>query len=201
MGTMDGDAAAQDMWELAEAGGLWNASAPKDFTATFSDGEYAHKYYSGRRMWGAFRLAAPARAAADLAPEYGDLKADAPYPFAVAVERKLGVRDVFAIHREWYAGTPYDLSAGMQAGFGGSPDRYNGCAGAACDNVTGNWERSIALWRTSDTIAVQARVVDPSCLALSCLVLSCLVLSCLVLSCLILQPSKSAVCGRRTARE
>ena len=146
-----------DMWELAEAAGLWDASRPKDFTRTFSDGEYAHKYYSGRRMWGAFRLAAPAYTAAHLPPEYGSLKDDAPYPFAVAVERKLAVADVFAIHRDWYNGTDYDLSAGMQGGFGGSPDRYGGCAGAGCDGVAGNWERSISLYRTSDTVVVQAR--------------------------------------------
>ena len=146
-----------DMWELAAAAGLWDASRPKDFTRTFSDGEYAHKYYSGRRMWGAFRLAAPAYTAAHLPPEYGSLKDDAPYPFAVAVERKLAVADVFAIHRDWYNGTDYDLSAGMQGGFGGSPDRYGGCAGAGCDGVAGNWERSISLYRTSDTVVVQAR--------------------------------------------
>jgi dipeptidase len=43
-----------DMWEIAEKEGLYTAGAVKDFTATFSDGEYAHKYYSGRRMWGTF---------------------------------------------------------------------------------------------------------------------------------------------------
>lgn len=42
------------MWDIAQAEGLWSPGQPKDFTATFSDGEYAHKYYSGRRMWGVF---------------------------------------------------------------------------------------------------------------------------------------------------
>merc|ERR1719267_180629 len=85
----------QDMWALAKEGGLWNESLPKDFTATFSDGEYAHKYYSGRRMWGASRLASPAAAAADDTPipaEYGNLKDDKPYPFSLPVEYKLTPR-------------------------------------------------------------------------------------------------------------
>ena len=151
-------------WDLAEAAGLWDPSLPKDFTRTFSDGEYAHKYYSGRRMWGAWRLASPAFVGASLSPEYGDLKADAPYPFSVPVERKLGVADVLSIHRDWYAGTPYDLARQggqpLAGGPGGSPDRYGGCA-AGDANCTalgwGAWERPIGLYRTSDTVLLQSR--------------------------------------------
>jgi dipeptidase len=33
-----------DLWEEAQAGGLWAPGDPKDFTAVFSDGEYGHKY-------------------------------------------------------------------------------------------------------------------------------------------------------------
>lgn len=73
-----------DMWDIAEAHGLWNSSMPKDFTATFSNGEYSHKYYSGRRMWSIFRHFAPSQ---NLAPEYGNLKMDKPYPFSVPVDR------------------------------------------------------------------------------------------------------------------
>ncbi len=36
-----------DMWSIAEAHGLWNPSTQKDFTRTFSFGEYKHKFYSG----------------------------------------------------------------------------------------------------------------------------------------------------------
>jgi dipeptidase len=92
----------KDMWELAEAGGLWTQNQPKDFTATFSDGEYSHKYYSGRRMWGAWRLVAPVFVETSLSPEYGDLRLDAPYPFSVMVEEKVDVAQVFKIHRDWY---------------------------------------------------------------------------------------------------
>ena len=78
-----------DMWEIAKADGLWDESLPRDWTATFSDGEYAHKYYSGRRMWGVFRLLAPETS---LPAEYGNLKTDKPYPFTVPVSVAGGVK-------------------------------------------------------------------------------------------------------------
>ena len=40
--------ASPRIWEIAEEQGLYKPGDPKDFTKTFSDGEYAHKYYSGR---------------------------------------------------------------------------------------------------------------------------------------------------------
>ena len=58
------------MWEIAAEHGYWAEGQPKDFTATFSDGEYAHKYYSGRRSWAVFNLLAPSQA---LPVEYGNL--------------------------------------------------------------------------------------------------------------------------------
>ena len=50
---------------------------------------------------------------------------------------------------------PYDLTAGLAGGFMASPDRYSGCTGNNCPS--GNWERAIGLYRTSDSYIVQAR--------------------------------------------
>ena len=124
----------QDMWELAAEQGLYFEGQPKDFTKTFSDGEYAHKYYSGRRMWGVFRLLSPS---ADLPATYDNLKNDAPYPFAVKVDKQLSAQDVMAVMRDWYGGTEYSTEEGLAGGAFGSPDRYSGSTGES--QVSGSW--------------------------------------------------------------
>lgn len=141
-----------DMWEIAQAQGLWAPGQPKDFTATFSDGEYAHKYYSGRRMWGVFNMLAPS---ANLPAEYINLKTSKPYPFAVPVDKPVSAQDVMAVMRSWYNGTVYSTSEGLAGGPFGTPDRFGG--GAAESLVSGSWERTIALYRSSDSFLVQAR--------------------------------------------
>ena len=130
-----------DMWELAAKLGLYKEEESKDFTATFSDGEYAHKYYSGRRMWGVFRLLAPST---NLPSSYGNLKYDKPYPFSVPVDqdRLATPQSLMAVMRDWYDGTEYTTGPSSPNGTlaGGAfqtPDRYSGSTGEA--QVQGNW--------------------------------------------------------------
>ena len=147
------------MWEIAADQGLWTEGQPQDFTATFSDGEYSHKYYTGRRVWGAYRLLAPDLALSAL---YGNLKEDRPYPVTAPVSTLLSPSDLFTVHRDWYSGTPYDPSEpGVLAGGAfGSPDRFGGGEGEGV--VQGSWERTIALYRTSSSFVVQSRSWLPS---------------------------------------
>ena len=146
----------QDMWQIAQDEGLWSPGDAKDFTRVFSDGEYAHKYYSGRRMWGVFRLLSDQALPAD----YGDLKVDAPYPFAVKVSRPQDVtpQKLMAINRDYYNGTAYSTGYGNLAGGPyGSPDRMGGQQSGTTPTVPGNWERTITLYRTSCSYVTQAR--------------------------------------------
>jgi dipeptidase len=151
----------QDMWEVAEASGLWRKGEVKDFTRTFSDGEYAYKYYSGRRVWGSMRLLAPnAVAERGLGPYYVNLKDAAPYPTFVSLvahgDALLTPHDFFAVHRDFYAGTQFSTGEGnLAAGAFGNPWRYSGGSGEG--EVDGNWERTIVLARTSSSLVVQAR--------------------------------------------
>ena len=57
----------------------WRHGAPFDFTRIYAGAEPGHKYASGRRMWRAFNLLAPA-AAASLPTQYSEYVTSAPYP-------------------------------------------------------------------------------------------------------------------------
>jgi dipeptidase len=136
-------------WTSVEKDGLL------DFTKIYSDGEYAHKYYSGRRMWASYRLAAPSLA---LPSDYTDLQSEPVYPFAAVPDKPLSQRDLFRFHRDTLRGTQFDLSAegNLAGGAFGSPDRWKAGPNEAT-KVEGNWERAIGLYRTSDTYVVQSK--------------------------------------------
>lgn len=125
-----------------------------DFTKVYSDGEYAHKYYSGRRVWGGYHLAAPSQ---QFKEDYVDLQSDPAYPVYISPDSKLSATDLFRFHRYYYQGTKYDLGAAgnLAAGPFGTPDRWKAGPGEA--QVGGNWERPIGLYRTSDSYVVQSR--------------------------------------------
>lgn len=145
-----------NMVPLALKYNLWKKGEPFDFTKIYSDGEYAHKYYSGRRVWRVFNLLAPS---ANLSSSYGNLKDDAPYPFEVTPDGKVDPQSLFSVHRDYYQNTPFDLSSGMASGPYGNPNRYEGGAGERA--VQGNWERPISLFRSTFTHIVQVKAGLP----------------------------------------
>ena len=134
----------------------WDESSGEllDFTKIYSDGEYAHKYYSGRRMWGAYNLACPSKA---FPSEYVDLQSDPVYPLWSAPDQLISQQDLFRYHRYAYENTKFDLGApgNLAGGPFGTPDRWK--AGPNEVKVGGNWERAIGLYRTSDSYIVQSR--------------------------------------------
>mmetsp|Transcript_32418 Transcript_32418/g.75317 ORF Transcript_32418/g.75317 Transcript_32418/m.75317 type:complete len:597 (-) Transcript_32418:156-1946(-) len=136
---------------VALARGWWKPGQPLDFTKVYSDGEYASKFYSGRRVWGAYR-----KFGINLPDNYTDLRYDAVYPVtAKAPVPTVQPKDFFAIHRDYYQGSKYDMTQGPAAGPWGDPDRWT----TTSKRVKGNWERSIGIFRTSSAHVVQARKV------------------------------------------
>jgi len=134
---------------VAQEKGWWKPGRTMDFTATYSHGEYTSKYYSGHRMWDAYR-----HFGIDLPDTYGNLKYDKVYPTTVPAARLLTVQDLFATHRSHYEGTKYDLTKGLAAGPFGDPDRWMPKEG---EKVVGNWERAIGIFRTAYTEVVQLK--------------------------------------------
>merc|ERR1719469_729072 len=137
--------------DVAQEKGWWAPGEPFDFTKIYSDGEYAHKFYSGRRVWGAYRLFGR-----NFSDDYVDLRYNATYPVTAKPGRPVAVGDLFAIHRDHYEGTKYDMTQGLAAGPWGDPDRWSGGSSV----VKGSWERSIGLFRSGQVHVVQARKTD-----------------------------------------
>jgi dipeptidase len=140
---------------VAKDYGWWKQSdGLLDFTKVYSDGEYSHKYYSGRRIWGAYHLTAPSK---NFPADYQDLQSDPVYPVFTKPDNLISQQDLFRFHRYTYQGTEFDLSAhgNLAAGPFGTPDRWK--AGPGEKKVNGNWERPIGLYRTSDTYVIQSR--------------------------------------------
>ena len=146
---------SKSVHQIAQDYGWWSPEEGKllDFTKIYSDGEYAHKFYSGRRMWGGYHLACPSK---NYPADYVDLQSDPVYPLYCTPDEKISQQDLFRYHRYTYQGTKYDLGAegNLAAGPFGSPDRWKAGKGEAA--VGGNWERAIGLYRTSDTYVVQS---------------------------------------------
>jgi len=133
---------------IAKERGWWTDAEPLDFTWIYSNGEYSHKYYSGRRMWESYR-----RFGRDFNVSYSDLRYDLVYPVsAPTTSGPFGVSDLFSIHRDYYQNTTFDMSKGMAAGPWGITDRWNNE-----QPVNGTWERSIAVYRTDYLSVVQAK--------------------------------------------
>jgi dipeptidase len=143
---------SDSVYQVAQDYGWWKPGDDLlDFTKIYSDGEYAHKYYTGRRVWGGYNLACPSQ---KYPADYSDLQSDPVYPVYCTPDEKVSHMDLF---RYTYQGTPYDLGApgNLAAGPFGTPDRWK--EGPGEKQVGGGWERPIGLYRTTDTYIVQSK--------------------------------------------
>ena len=111
------------LFPAAKKNGWWNESMGNlDWLKTVSDGEYSHPYYSLARVWSVEHRVAPSR---NLSPYVTDTYS-MEYPFSLAPDKKLTTADAFALFRDHYEGTVYDLTTGPAAGPFGDPYRWRG---------------------------------------------------------------------------
>ena len=153
--------ASPNLHSLAKTNGWWNGTAPFDFTKAYSGGEYNHRYYSGRRWWGAMKLLVPS---ATFPPTYKNLRDDAPYPFSVPVPSAsastINAQHVQSVMRSFYENTTFDMTVGLASGPFGNPNRYDGeLARPGQPGIAGSWERSISIYRTDYSHVIE---IDPA---------------------------------------
>eukprot|EP00960_Hanusia_phi_P027949 747117-Hanusia_phi.AAC.8 len=145
-----------NMFPIAQKKGWWTPGSKFDFTAIFSDGEYAHKFYTGRRIWRAYDILAPSRKFPSTYDEYAAHKILQSIPFqhrpgqkgsacarrnARSCPLQVELATIMAIMKDSLEvppslpssqthpasqGTPFDMTAGLAAGPFGTPDRWIG---------------------------------------------------------------------------
>lgn len=117
------------------------------------------------RTWSIFRRAAPSQ---NFSPDYHrGVKDAAPYPWSIKPDKKLSVADVFALMRDHYEGTPFDMTRGIDAGPYGNPRRWRPLywkLEADKDNKEAqeySWERPISTQQTGFSFVSQSRSYLP----------------------------------------
>lgn len=149
-----------NIFEVAQNKGWWKPeSGALDWTSVYGDGEFHHPYYSLRRIWRAQSIIAPSLNP----PAWVEGPFTQKYYFAVKPDNKLSVENIFAIHRDNYEGTEFDLTKGLAAGPFGDPNRFEGQAEGMADKegrltpLKGEFERPLNIYRSVYTFVNQSR--------------------------------------------
>jgi len=122
----------------AKEHGLWT-SGPFDFfkvygyDAPWTTSPTVSPFYTSLRHWRVFSRVAPSQTWIPYASSFK-------YPFSVAVEKKLTMRDVMALHQDFFEDTPFDSRKGVLAGPFGLPYRQE-CSGDLCPYFNGKSEK------------------------------------------------------------
>jgi dipeptidase len=144
--------ASANVMTLAEQMGWWKKGEPFVFYRVYSNlANGKRPRYSTMREWRVFTTVAPSL---NLDP-FGDDP-----PFTVKAEKKLSVQDLMALHRDWYAGTDFDSSAGPIGGPWGNPNRLAGNVQVPAGSI--GLERTISIIGCSYTVVLQSRGNMPS---------------------------------------
>ncbi len=135
-----------------------NAGRPFSFRAAYDPDNNDNRHYAGGRVWSIFRRAAPSL---NLSADYSRGVPNAqPYPLWVKPDARLATKDVFALMRDHYEGTDYDMTQGLDAGPFGNPNRWRDINWKV-DGVEYSWERPISTQQTAYSMVAQLRAALP----------------------------------------
>jgi dipeptidase len=106
------------------------------------------------RVWSIFRRAAPSK---DFSSDYYRGKEDAdPYPLWIRPDHKISLEQVFALMRDHFEGTEWDMTRGLDAGAHGLPYRWRPVIWTV-DSIDHTWERAISTQQTAFSFVSQSR--------------------------------------------
>jgi len=128
---------------------------PFRFCEAYCPATPKNQRYAGTRVWSIFRRAAPSK---NLSPDYHRaVEAAEPYPLWIKPDKKLSVADVFALMRDHYEGTDYDMTKGIDAGPYGTPNRWRPITWTPDSLDFYAWERPISTQQTAFSFVSQSR--------------------------------------------
>jgi dipeptidase len=131
---------------------------PFNFSLAYNPPSEEQVKSSARRVWSIFRRAAPSL---NLSPDFSSCKKGAkPYPLWIRPDAPLSVRDVMALHRDHYEGTPFDMTKDLSAGPFAMADRCRPVKWKLAGK-TYSWERCIATQQVAFIFISQSRSTVP----------------------------------------
>ncbi|MBN1340269.1 MAG: C69 family dipeptidase, partial [Bacteroidales bacterium] len=160
--------ASENLFDLAVANGYWDQKRPFSFCHVYAP-ESRESVASRRREWRVFDLLAPSM---NLHPD------DKDYPFSVKPDKKVSLEDIIAVFKDYYEGTPYDMTRLITDTDNEGKTRISPLANPFLpydqlniQNVNGGWysvnektgeirflgERTIARWYTMYATIIQCR--------------------------------------------
>lgn len=145
-----------DLVRFAVARGYYDPAAGKPFRFcdAYAPATPVGLRHTEARVWSLFRRAAPSL---DLAADFQrGTPGAAPYPLWIRPDRPLALSDVFALMRDHYEGTAYDMTRGVDAGPYGTPHRWRPLDWQV-DSVDYTWERPISTQQTGYSFVSQSR--------------------------------------------
>jgi dipeptidase len=141
---------SKNVYEVAEKLGWWKKGEPFLFNRVYG---MAGPPRPNRREWRVLSLLAPSLNLDPWAPEQ---------PFSVKPDKKVTARDLMAIHRDVYEGTPFDQTKNPLAGPFGTPNRWSLARDYKPAEGYMPVERMIAVHQCSYVTVLQARAGMPA---------------------------------------
>lgn len=146
---------SEGMAEFAAEHGWYDpASGPFNWREAFHPATVQQRRYTATRVWSLFRRAAPSRQFSD--DYHRGVPGAEPYPLFIKPDEKLSLENVFALMRDHYEGTDYDMTRGIDAGPYGNPSRWRPM-GFEVDGAQHTWERPISTQQTGFSTVTQSR--------------------------------------------